>query len=111
LAFSDQERRKRQREAPPVVPQVTGYLETIMRNTILLGTTAVLFALGGANAYAMGGGSGNVSPEASPYALLAPQTVQPYATTEGRAAYVSHGYGVPAPAPAPGDDPYHSRGW
>jgi len=87
-----------------------------MRNTILFGTTAVLLALGGANAFAMGGG-GNLSPEQSPYALLAPQST-PYATTtEGRAAYEGfnggrgYGYGVPvAPAPAPEDNTYYSRG-
>jgi hypothetical protein len=49
--------------------------ENMMRKTLLLGTTVVVLALGSASAYAMGGG--NVSPEASPYAILEPQSVAP----------------------------------
>jgi hypothetical protein len=72
-----------------------------MRKIILLGATAVVLSLGAVNAYAMGGG--NLSPEQSPYALLAPQTLAPTGTSEGRAAYTGHdgygaqeGYGAPA---------------
>ena len=42
-----------------------------MRKTILFGATAVALTFGAANAYAMGGG--DLTPEQSPYALLAPQ--------------------------------------
>jgi hypothetical protein len=60
-----------------------------MRKIILLGAVAAL-TLGSASAYAMG--SGNVAPEASPYALIAPQTLAP-ALGEGRSAYTSpNGY-------------------
>jgi hypothetical protein len=56
-----------------------------MRNVLLFGATAVILALGAADAFAVGGG--DLSPEQSPYALLAPQTV-PYAPmSEGRSAY------------------------
>jgi hypothetical protein len=49
-----------------------------MRKTLLLGTTVLVFAFGARAAYAMGG-SGNLSPFASPYAILAPQTLGPLA--------------------------------
>jgi len=60
--------------------------ENMMRKILLLGATAVVLALGSAGAFAMGGG--NASPEASPYAILEPQTLAPPAMTEGRAAYI-----------------------
>jgi hypothetical protein len=49
-----------------------------MRKILLLGTTGLVFALGADIAHAMGG-SGNLSPFASPYAILAPQTLGPLA--------------------------------
>ena len=55
-----------------------------MRKILLLGTTAVVLAFGSASAFAMGGG--NISPEASPYAIMEPQTLAPSTMTEGRAA-------------------------
>lgn len=75
-----------------------------MRKIILLGAAAVL-SLGSAGAYAMGGG--NIAPEASPYALIAPQTVGPSFGGEGRAVYTGPnayygaqpGYGAPAVEP------------
>lgn len=93
-----------------------------MRTTLLLGTTAVVLALASANAYAMGGG--NVSPQASPYAILEPQTLAPSTMTEGRAAYTGGGaggwfgfraqqpsYTAPAaPAMTPEERNYYSRG-
>ena len=60
-----------------------------MRKIILFGAAAAL-SLGSAGAYAMGGG--NIAPEASPYALIAPQTLEP-SLGEGRSAYTSpNGY-------------------
>jgi hypothetical protein len=56
-----------------------------MRKIIFLGTTAVALAFGAANALAMGGG--DLSPEQSPYALIAPQTLQQPPIGEGRAAF------------------------
>jgi hypothetical protein len=62
-----------------------------MRKIILLGAAAAALSLGSISAFAMGGG--NVSPEASPYAILAPQTLGPSWTDEGRAAAtVNDGY-------------------
>jgi hypothetical protein len=49
-----------------------------MRQILLLGTIVVVFAFGAGAANAMGG-SGNLSPFASPYAILAPQTLGPLA--------------------------------
>jgi hypothetical protein len=95
--------------------------ENMMRKTLLLGTTAVVLALVSASAYAMGGG--NVSPEASPYAILEPQTLAPSTMTEGRAAYTGSdaggwfgfgaqpSYAAPAaPAMTPEERNYYSRG-
>ena len=56
-----------------------------MRKSLLRGA-AVAIVFGAAHAYAMGG-SGNLSPDASPYALIAPQTLgrtaQPVEPTPG----------------------------
>jgi hypothetical protein len=86
-----------------------------MRKIILLGTTAVALALGAANAYAQGGG--NLSPEASPYAILAPQTLAPSVMSEGRAAltggdpsFWSGQSDMAAPLAAPEERNYYSRG-
>jgi hypothetical protein len=86
-----------------------------MRNIVLLGTTAVVLTLGAANAYAMGGG--NVSPEASPYAILEPQSVAPSVMGEGRAALTggdpSFWFGqseTAAPLATPEERNYFSRG-
>ena len=57
-----------------------------MRNTIMLRMAAVVFVLGTANANAMGTGGGNLSPDASPYAVLEPQTLSPAPMIEGLAA-------------------------
>jgi hypothetical protein len=85
-----------------------------MRNIILTGAAAVVLSLGAASAFAMGGG--NLSPEASPYAVIAPQTLAPQGTHEGRAAYESF-QSLSAPQPAyetpaatPEDRTYFSRG-
>lgn len=87
-----------------------------MRKIILSATTVVALALGAGGAYAMGGG--NASPEASPYAIIEPQTVAPLAMSEGRAALVGDdwryapGAGVaPAPfmAPLPQNSVSHGR--
>jgi hypothetical protein len=86
-----------------------------MRKILLLGTTGVVLTLGAANAYAMGGG--NLSPEASPYAILEPQSVASSITSEGRAALTG---GDPsfwvgqsetaAPLATPEERNYFSRG-
>ena len=55
-----------------------------MRKIVLSGATAAALALGAVSANAFP----NISPEASPYAVLVPESAQPPATTEGRAALV-----------------------
>jgi hypothetical protein len=62
-----------------------------MRKIMLFGATAVALTFAAGSAYAMGGG--DLSPEQSPYALLAPQTLQSSPTSEGRSAYTSRGPG------------------
>ena len=92
-----------------------------MRKFLLFGAATIALALGAANAaHAMGGG--NLSPEASPYALIAPQTLQPSPMTEGRSVYtdpdqdytstygVQPGYGAPQTFTAPEERNYYSRG-
>lgn len=85
-----------------------------MRKIVLLGTTAFVVALGVASANAFP----NLSPEQSSYAVLVPQSAQPSAATEGRAALVGGDQGVwsafgaqPDPAAvAPEERNYYSRG-
>ena len=89
-----------------------------MRKIILFGATAAALALGAASAYAAGGG--NLSPEASPYAVIAPQTTLQSPMSEGRAAYTGadagYGYGgqsdddAPRSPARPEDQNYYSRG-
>ena len=74
-----------------------------MRKIILVGAAAAL-SFGSVSAYAMGGG--NIAPEASPYALIAPRTLEPSFGGEGRAVYTGPnaygeqpGYGTPAVTP------------
>jgi hypothetical protein len=85
-----------------------------MRKIMLFGATAIALALGAANAYAIGGG--NLSPEQSPYALIAPQTLQS-PLSEGRAVYTggdsgfSSSYGAqPEPLVTPEQRNVYSRG-
>jgi hypothetical protein len=59
--------------------------EIVMRNVLLFGAVAVVLTFGGADAFAMGGG--DLSPDQSPYALLAPQTVPDATMSEGRSAF------------------------
>ena len=90
-----------------------------MRKIVLFGATAIVLTLGAADASAMG--SGNLSPQASPYAILEPQTAPPSAIDEGRAAYIGGemgdksgfdaaraGYGPTVTRPE--DETYYSRG-
>jgi hypothetical protein len=60
-----------------------------MRKIMLFAATAVALTFSAANAYAVGGG--DLSPEQSPYALLAPQTLQASPMNEGRSAYPARG--------------------
>ena len=46
-----------------------------MRKIILFGAATAFLSLGAVGAFAMGGG--NLAPEESPYAILAPQTLGP----------------------------------
>lgn len=61
-----------------------------MRKIVLLGATAAVLGLGAVNANA----SPQLNSDASPYAVLVPQSAQPSATTEGRAALVGGDTGV-----------------
>jgi hypothetical protein len=75
-----------------------------MRNIILFGATAAFLSLGAVDAYAMGGG--NLAPEESPYAILAPQTLGPSWGNEGRSVYTGPdaGNGAPTGYDAPATD-------
>jgi hypothetical protein len=66
-------------------------------NVIVTSAAVVVavFAFGGTRSFAMGGG-GNLSPIESPYAILAPITVAPLVTIDGRATY-ANGEGSPSP--------------
>jgi len=85
-----------------------------MRKIVLLGAAAAALALGAVSANAFP----NINLQASPYAVLVPETVAPMATTEGRAALVGgdagawSAYGAPAiDAPTnPEDRNIYSRG-
>ena len=89
-----------------------------MNKLTLIGATVAVLGLGLVSAHAMGGG--NLSPDASPYAIIEPQVQAPLASHEGRAAYTndqpgawSNGYAQPgyaAPVAAPEDRTYYSRG-
>ena len=80
-----------------------------MHKIVLVGATAAIFALGAAKAYALG--APNLSPQASPYAVLVPQSTM----SEGRSAY-TNGASPEAPfvdqgtSVAPEDRTYFSRG-
>ena len=63
-----------------------------MHKIVLSGALAISCLCGG-DAYAMGG-SGNLSPSASPYAIIAPQTLT---------------YGAPAPTPATTSQPARAK--
>jgi hypothetical protein len=89
--------------------------EIAMRKIMLFGATAIALALGAANAYAIGGR--NLSPEQSPYAVIAPQTLTPSPLSEGRAVYTGEdlgftsSYGVqPEPFVTPEQRNVYSRG-
>jgi hypothetical protein len=85
-----------------------------MRKIILLGAAAAALVLGAASASAFP----NIDPQASPYAVLIPESVTPMATSEGRAALVGgdagawSALGAPAiSAPtSPEDRNLYSRG-
>ncbi|WP_158813981.1 hypothetical protein [Methylocapsa sp. S129] len=85
-----------------------------MRKIILLATTTVALAIGASAAYAT---SPNLTPEQSPYAILAPQTLASPSISEGRAAFTgdnagySSSYVDPAPQTVtPEERNYYSRG-
>src|SRR5258708_367954 len=78
---------------PPIPIESPGQGESIMRKILLRGVAA-LIVFGAADAYAMGG-SGNLSPYASPYAILAPQTLN-----NGAAAFAPPPESALPPAPA-----------
>ena len=75
-----------------------------MRKIILFGATTAFLSLGAVGAYAMGGG--NLAPEESPYAILAPQTLGPSWGNEGRSVYTGPdaGNGAPTDYDAPTTD-------
>jgi hypothetical protein len=68
-----------------------------LHKPILVAAAAACLALGAGQAGAMGSGgasSGDLAPSASPYAILAPITVERTPGGEGRAAY--EGYSAPS---------------
>jgi hypothetical protein len=77
-----------------------------MRKICLLGG-AVIVTFAAANAYAMGPGGGDLTPDQSPYAILEPQTVMPSGLNEGRASYYPGNDAASASNPnAPSWSPY-----
>ena len=73
---------------------------------ILLGAAAIAAAaLSASSAYAFGG-SGLTPPEASPYAILEPQTVNPSVMLEGRSAFTGE-YGAVQPRAWHGHRSHH----
>ncbi|MGD0721318.1 MAG: hypothetical protein ABR970_09775 [Roseiarcus sp.] len=69
--------------APPGETANRSHKEKIMRQILVLGATAVAFALGAANAHAT---APDLFPEGSRYAISEPQTLALNATNEGGAA-------------------------
>jgi hypothetical protein len=81
--------------------------EHFMRKISLFGGAAAIFALAAANAYAMGPGGGDLTPDESPYAILAPQTVTPSWISERRASFYESNAAVSAAnSNAPSWSPY-----
>jgi hypothetical protein len=85
-----------------------------MRKIVVLAAAAAALVLGAVSANAVP----NIDPQQSPYAILAPESAGPMATTEGRAALVGgdaggwSAYGAPedsAPV-TPEERNYYSRG-
>jgi hypothetical protein len=81
-----------------------------MRKVFLAAMTAAALAIGVLDVHAMGGG-GNLSPEASPYAILAPQTVTPRFTLPPPEVRPDRAYREPRrrrwrSEPLPGGAPY-----
>jgi hypothetical protein len=70
-----------------------------MRNFIIIGTSAIVLALGASGAYANG-------PLYSPYEILAPQPAPDTGITEGRGAYTD---GDPAQAATPHHRTHHVK--
>jgi hypothetical protein len=66
-----------------------------MSKILLIAATIAAAALAASSAYAMGGG-GPIFPEASPYAILEPQNVNPSVMLEGRSAFTGE-YGAVQP--------------
>jgi len=62
-----------------------------------------IFAFGVSGVFAMGGG-GDLSPVASPYAILAPITVAPPVMIDGRVGYIDERF-----SPAPNETPLPPR--
>jgi hypothetical protein len=89
-----------------------------MRNLLLTATAVAALALASGSAFAIG--SGNLAPEASPYAILAPVTTEPGAPDlgrvahEGRAAFTNDRAAPATVAPwavqTPEATTYYSRG-
>ena len=78
-----------------------------MRKISLFGGAAVIFAFATANANAMGPGGGDLTPDESPYAILAPQTATPTWMSERRASFYESNAAVSAANPnAPSWSPY-----
>ena len=68
-----------------------------MRKFVVFGAAAAALALGAVSASAFP----NIDPQASPYAVLVPESVGPMATSEGRAALVGGDAGAWSATGAP----------
>jgi hypothetical protein len=78
-----------------------------MRKINLFSCAAAIFAFATASADAMGPGGGDLTPDESPYAILAPQTITPSWITERRASSYESNAAVGAANPnAPSWSPY-----
>jgi hypothetical protein len=72
----------------------------MMLKVIFAGAACLAVGFGATSAYALGGWSPGF---ASPYAIWAPETIAPQATTEGRAAFVGDDSRVHCPTDKPCD--------
>jgi hypothetical protein len=77
-----------------------------MRKISLFGGAAAILAFATANANAMGPGGGDLTPDESPYAILAPQTVTPWIAERRASSYESNAPVSAANPSAPSWSPY-----
>jgi hypothetical protein len=102
IAFASRISIRSPRSATDLETEIVEMTRNTTRKGLVIATAALCLALGAAQSNAMGSGgasgsqSGDLAPSASPYAILAPITVERTPGGEGRAAFE----GVPASSSA-----------